>query len=71
MIKLIGFNNKEFVLNSELIEKIEEVPETLVTLVNGKKVIVKDTVDEIVESTICIPLPAISLSCFKPTKVSI
>ena len=29
------------------------------------------TVDEIVESTICIPLPAISLSCFKPTKVSI
>lgn len=52
MIKLIGFNNKEFVLNSELIEKIEEVPETLVTLVNGKKVIVKDTVDEIVEKVI-------------------
>lgn len=52
MIKLIGFNNKEFVLNSELIEKIEEVPETLVTLVNGKKIIVKDTVDEVIEKVI-------------------
>ena len=52
MIKLIGFNNKEFVLNSELIEKIEEVPETLVTLVNGKKIIVKDTVDEVIEKVV-------------------
>ncbi|MBU5314763.1 flagellar FlbD family protein [Clostridium bornimense] len=52
MIKLIGFNSKEIVLNSELIEKIEEVPETLVTLVNGKKIIVKDTVDEVIEKVI-------------------
>ena len=52
MIKLIGFNSKEIVLNSELIEKIEEVPETLVTLVNGKMIIVKDTVDEVIEKVI-------------------
>lgn len=52
MIKLIGFNNKEIVLNCELIEKIEEVPETLVTLVSGKKVMVKDTVDEVIDKVI-------------------
>ena len=37
MIDLTGMNNKEFILNADHIEKIEEVPETLITLTNGKK----------------------------------
>ena len=52
MIDVTGMNQKRFTINDDHIEKIEEVPETLVTLVNGKKVIVKDTVDEIVEKVI-------------------
>jgi len=37
MINVTALNGKEFILNGDHIEKIESVPETLITLVNGKK----------------------------------
>lgn len=52
MINVTAMNNKEFVLNADHIEKIEEVPETLITLTNGKKYIVLESVEEIVEKVI-------------------
>jgi flagellar protein FlbD len=53
MIKLTKFNsdvNKkgEFVLNAEVIETIEQTPDTVVTLLNGKKLIVEENMDEVV-----------------------
>ena len=47
MIDLTAMNKSEFVLNEDHIEKIESVPETLITLTNGKKYIVLETVDEV------------------------
>ncbi|WP_291652307.1 flagellar FlbD family protein [Clostridium sp.] len=52
MINVTAMNNKEFILNADHIEKIEEVPETLITLTNGKKYIVLESVEEIVEKVI-------------------
>ncbi|MGL4874673.1 MAG: flagellar FlbD family protein [Clostridium sp.] len=52
MIDVTGMNNKEFILNADHIEKIEEVPETIITLTNGKKYIVLESVDEVVEEAI-------------------
>lgn len=52
MIDVTGMDNKEFVLNADHIEKIEEVPETLITLTNGKKYIVLQSIDEILEDVI-------------------
>lgn len=52
MINVTGLNQKEFILNAEHIEKIEEVPETLITLVNGKKYIVLETTKEVVNRVI-------------------
>lgn len=52
MIKVTGLNNKAFVLNAEHIEKVEEVPETLITLTNGKKYIVLESNDEIIRRVI-------------------
>ena len=52
MIDLTGMNNKEFVLNADHIEKIEAVPETIITLTNGKKYIVLETVDEVKDAVI-------------------
>jgi len=52
MIKLTGLNNKEFILNAEVIEKIEIMPETLITLVNGKKYIVLESTDEVIEEVV-------------------
>lgn len=52
MIRLTGINNKEFVLNAEQIEKLEEVPESVITMMNGNKYIVIESLDEIVEKVI-------------------
>lgn len=52
MIDVTTMNNKEIILNADHIEKIEEVPETLITLTNGKKYIVLESVEEIVEKVI-------------------
>lgn len=52
MIDLTGMNNKEFILNADHIEKIEEVPETIITLTNGKKYIVLESVQEVIDEVI-------------------
>ena len=52
MIDLTGMNNKEFVLNADHIEKIEAVPETIITITNGKKYIVLESVDEVKDAVI-------------------
>ena len=54
MIKLTRFKTKdhEFVLNAELIETVEETPDTVITLMNGNKVHVEDGMDEIIRLVI-------------------
>ncbi|CAG7841030.1 Swarming motility protein SwrD [Clostridium haemolyticum] len=52
MIRLKALNKKEFYLNEDNIEKIEEVPETLITLTNGKKYIVLEPTQEVVDKII-------------------
>ncbi|MGL5152448.1 MAG: flagellar FlbD family protein [Clostridium sp.] len=52
MIYLTGMDNKEYVLNADHIEKLEEVPETIITLINGKKYIVLESVEEVIEEVI-------------------
>ncbi|MCE5301093.1 MAG: flagellar FlbD family protein [Spirochaetia bacterium] len=49
MILVTRLDNKKIVVNGDLIEVIESTPETLLTLTTGKKVIVKETVEQIVE----------------------
>ncbi|TCS80951.1 flagellar protein FlbD [Pectinatus cerevisiiphilus] len=53
MIKLTKFNSEsnkkgEFILNAEIIETIEQTPDTVITLLNGKKLIVDEKMDEVV-----------------------
>lgn len=52
MIKLMGLDNKEFILNSDIIEKLEAIPESLITLTNGRKYLVQESNEEIVEKII-------------------
>lgn len=49
MIEVNGLNGEMFMLNSNLIEKIEFIPETKVTLTTGKYYLIKDTKEEIIE----------------------
>ncbi len=48
MIKLTRRSGNPFVLNAELIKFVEEVPDTIITLRDGEKVLVKESADEIV-----------------------
>jgi len=54
LIKLTRFKTKdhEFVLNAELIETVEETPDTVITLMNGNKVLVEEGMDEIIRLVI-------------------
>ena len=47
MIEVTRLNDKKFMLNSDLIEQVEEVPDTSITLTTGKHFIVKETPLEI------------------------
>ncbi|PKL91635.1 MAG: endoflagellar protein [Candidatus Goldiibacteriota bacterium HGW-Goldbacteria-1] len=48
MIFVQRFDGKKIVVNGELIEMIETTPDTIITMTTGKKITVKDTVNEIV-----------------------
>lgn len=49
MIKLTKFNSEEeFILNADIIETIERTPDTVITLTNGKKIIVEEGMEDVV-----------------------
>jgi len=52
MIALKRLNGQEFVLNANLIETIESTPDTIVALTTGKKLMVKNTLEDVVRKTI-------------------
>lgn len=51
MIRLSRLNGKEFILNCELIKYLESTPDTVITLTTGEKLMVHESVDEVVERT--------------------
>jgi len=52
LIKLTRLNGKEFVVNADLIETVEATPDTVITLVNEHRYIVKESVDEVIRRVI-------------------
>jgi flagellar protein FlbD len=47
MILLTRLNNKSLTVNSDLIKFVEQSPDTIVTLITGEKIVVRETVDQI------------------------
>ncbi|NPV92044.1 MAG: flagellar FlbD family protein [Firmicutes bacterium] len=52
MIKLSRLNRTELVLNAELIEIVEATPDTVITLSNGHRLVVRESIDEVIERVI-------------------
>jgi flagellar protein FlbD len=52
MIELTKLHNQKFVLNAELIESVEETPDTIITLISGKRIMVKESVGDVVEKVV-------------------
>ena len=49
MIQLTRLNNHVFSVNSDLIKFVEEAPDTVITLINGEKLIVRESAREVLE----------------------
>lgn len=48
MIKVTRFDGTEFAVNSDLILFIESTPDTVVRLTTGERILVKESVDELI-----------------------
>jgi len=49
MIKVTRINETELVINVDLIEFVESIPDTMISLTTGKKIMVRESIDEIIE----------------------
>ncbi len=52
MIKVKRINEKEIIINAELIEFVESTPDTIISMSTGKKIFVKDTPEEVIAKVI-------------------
>jgi flagellar protein FlbD len=52
MITITKLNHQAMVINAELIKFIERTPDTMITLTTGEKLLVRESLDEVVERAI-------------------
>lgn len=52
MITVTRLDRRVVVVNAELIKMIEATPDTIITLINGDTIIVRESVDEIVSRAV-------------------
>ena len=52
MITVTRLDRRVVVLNADLIKMIEATPDTIITLINGDTLIVRDSVDDVVRGVI-------------------
>lgn len=78
MIKLTRLDGEPFVLNAELIRYIERRPDTFITLTSGDRIVVVETMDEVIDRAVeyqqrkhFIPMPPASAFGRNPAPVDI
>jgi uncharacterized protein YlzI (FlbEa/FlbD family) len=49
MIQLTRLNGTRLAVNADLIQFVEEAPDTILTLVNGEKLVVRETAAQVIE----------------------
>ncbi len=52
MIYITKLNDKMLLINCDLIESIESNPDTTITMTTGRKIIAKESVEEIIDKVI-------------------
>ncbi len=52
MISVKQINNEPIIVNAAMIEFIESTPDTLLCLVSGRKMMVRDSIDEVLEKIV-------------------
>jgi flagellar protein FlbD len=52
MIRLTRLNGRPFVLNAEQIKTVEETPDTMITLLTGDQLVVRERMEEVVRRAV-------------------
>lgn len=52
MIALTRLNDTRFVVNAELIKTVEQTPDTVITLINGDRLLVKESLEDVVRKAV-------------------
>jgi flagellar protein FlbD len=52
MIQLTRLNNQTLVVNCDLIKYVERAPDTVITLITGDKLVVRESVDQVLERVV-------------------
>ncbi len=52
MIKLTRLNGDQFIVNAELIRFVESRPDTYITLTTADRLVVRESVDEVIQRAI-------------------
>ncbi len=52
MIQLTRLNNHPLAINSDLIKFVEQAPDTVITLVNGEKIVVRESAQDVLERVV-------------------
>jgi len=52
MIDLTRLNNRVLTVNADLIKYVEQAPDTVITLVTGEKLVVKESAKEVIERVV-------------------
>jgi uncharacterized protein YlzI (FlbEa/FlbD family) len=52
MIQLTRLNNHPLTVNSDLIKFVEQAPDTVLTLVNGEKIVVRESAQDVLDRVV-------------------
>lgn len=52
MIRITRLNQTELVVNAELVQFVEATPDTIITMTDGKKIVAREPVDEVIKRII-------------------
>lgn len=52
MIMLTRLNNARFVVNADLIRTVEQLPDTTITLIDGSRLIVRETPEDVIDRAV-------------------
>lgn len=52
MISLTRLSGSVFLLNADLIERVDSTPDTIITLVDGKKYVVAETLQDVLDAVL-------------------
>ncbi|MCL2617583.1 MAG: flagellar FlbD family protein [Defluviitaleaceae bacterium] len=49
MIKVSRLNGTQFILNDSQIERFESLPDTTITMINGRQFVVRESVNDVIQ----------------------